>query len=312
MITNIFSRSNPMNFVVVAILLFIAFGLTSLRYYSPDFTLKQSVALFAVLPLLMFSVFFIDFISKKNNLNKNDTYSILFFILFLCLLPDFFSDFQVVLSNLFVLFALRKLLSLQSLIAPKQKIFDASFWIATAAVFQWEALLFLVLVFVSIIIHASNDFKNWIIPFVGVFAVAILIVLYVLMFDYEFFSVFLNKFYIGFNYQNIIGLFDSFSSASFVILLFLFLLFQFSSIGKYLIITQNAIKKMLAFLILAFLIFIISDENKKSLLLYCIAPMSIIAANFINALHKKWIKEAFVLLLFALVVVSFFELFSGL
>src|SRR5690554_4400005 len=226
MITNIFSRSNPMNFVVIAILLFIAFSLTALTYYTPDFTFKQSVVLFAVFPVLLFSVFFIDFISKKNNLNKNDTYSILFFTFFLCSLPDLFIDFQVVLSNLFVLFALRKLLSLQSLIAPKQKIFDASFWIATAAVFQWEALLFLVLVFVSIIIHVSNDFKNWIIPFVGVFAVAILVVLYALMFDYEFISVFLSKFYIGFNYQNIIGLFDSFSSASFVILLFLFLLFQ--------------------------------------------------------------------------------------
>lgn len=307
MITNIFSRSNPMNFAVITILLLVAFGLTILIHYNPGFTLAESIAFFAIYPMLLFSVFFINFISQKNNLNKNDNYSPLFFCLFLCLIPGIFTDSSVVISNIFVLFALRRLLSIQSLITPKQKIFDASFWIAIAAIFQLEAILFLLLVFVAIILHVSNDFKNWIIPFVGVFTVSVLVVLYAFIFDHEVLTTIQNKIQqMSFDFENIFGTFSTFSSGVLMTLMVLLLIFQLSTIGTYLTIIQNSIKKIISLLLLALLVYIISNENNKNLLLYGIAPLSIISANFINSLQKKWMKEAFIVLLLVLSVTAFY------
>lgn len=304
MITNIFSRSNPMNFVVISILLFIAYGLTVLRGYQGDLSFKQTPELLAVFPILLFIAFMVDFISKKNNLNKNNTYSILLFVLFLCLIPDSFTDFKIALSSLFVLFALRKLLALQSLVVPKQKIFDASFWITAAAILQWEAIFFLLLVFVAIIIHVSTDFKNWIIPFVGVFVVVVLFVFYALVFDVGLISEIQSKMQLGFDYQNILSVSTSFSLGAFVIIALSLVLFQLVTIRAYLAIIQNTIKLLLICFLLAFLIFMFSGENKNSLLLYSIAPLSMIGANFISNLNKNWIKEAFVLICFGLAITS--------
>lgn len=293
-----------MNFVVISILLFIAYGLTVLRGYQGDLSFKQTPELLAVFPILLFITFMVDFISKKNNLNKNNTYSILLFVLFLCLIPDSFTDFKIALSSLFVLFALRKLLALQSLVVPKQKIFDASFWITAAAILQWEAIFFLLLVFVAIIIHVSTDFKNWIIPFVGVFVVVVLFVFYALVFDVGLISEIQSKMQLGFDYQNILSVSTSFSLGAFVIIALSLVLFQLVTIRAYLAIIQNTIKLLLICFLLAFLMFMFSGENKNSLLLYSIAPLSMIGANFISTLNKSWIKEAFVLICFGLAITS--------
>jgi hypothetical protein len=76
-------------------------------------------------------------------------------------------------ANFFILLAFRRLISLQSLKASKEKIFDASFWIIVAALFQFWSILYLVLVFISIIFHVSRDYRNWFLPFIA-FAASIL------------------------------------------------------------------------------------------------------------------------------------------
>lgn len=306
MITNIFSRSNPMNFAIIAILFLIPFILTVKNHYPPDFTLSENIAFFSIYPLLMFSSFLIDFMSKKNSLNKSDDYALLFFTLYICLIPDIFKNFPVVISNLFVLFAFRRLLSIQSLIAPKQKIFDASFWITIAAVFHFDALWFLLLVFVSIIIHVSNDIKNWIIPLVGVFTAAVLILLYSFMFDSQLLENLLKDANsINFNLKNISEKLNNFSTVTFIILAMLLLIYQISTIGNYLTYILNSVRKIIIFLFLILLVYIITDKEDGSILLYGAAPMAIASANLMNSLSKKLIKESIIMLLLVLCVMAY-------
>lgn len=308
MITNIFSRSNPMNFAIIAILLLIPFVWIALTHYDSDFSISDRITFFPLYPLLLFVAFLIDFMSKKNALNKGDDYTLLFFLLFLCLIPDVFKNFSVVISNIFLLFAFRRLLSIQSLISPKQKIFDASFWITIAAIFEFEVLWFLILVFVSIIIHVSNDFKNWIIPFVGVFVAGILILLYSFMFDYQVLeNIFKDADNMSFSFENISEKLSYFSSVTFVFLAILLLIYQLSNIGSYLTYILNSVRKVIFLLLLALFVYIISDRNDNSMLLYAVAPMSIISANLINSINKKPIREIIVWLLLVLGVVAFYQ-----
>jgi len=244
--------------------------------------------------------------SKKNSLNKSDDYALLFFTLYICLIPDIFKNFPVVISNLFVLFAFRRLLSIQSLIAPKQKIFDASFWITIAAVFHFDALWFLLLVFVSIIIHVSNDIKNWIIPLVGVFTAAVLILLYSFMFDSQLLENLLKDANsINFNLKNISEKLNNFSTVTFIILAMLLLIYQISTIGNYLTYILNSVRKVIIFLFLTLLVYIITDKEDGSILLYGAAPMAIASANLMNSLSKKLIKESIIMLLLVLCVMAY-------
>src|SRR5690606_40624765 len=90
MISSFFSKARPIHFVVVTLLLLVAFTYTKAVYVKQVidvlFIFKQ-ILLFGVCVL---SIFVFDFISGKNDLTKNNSYKILFFSLFMVLMPQTF------------------------------------------------------------------------------------------------------------------------------------------------------------------------------------------------------------------------------
>lgn len=302
MIAKIFNRANPMNFLVCMLFLFIAFVLAFINKHN--FT--ENIQVFLIFPILVFSVFLTDFIARKNKINKNDNYAVLIFTILLLLLPDSFLNFSVALSNVFILFAFRRLVSLQSLVQTKQKILDASIWISIASVFEFWSILFFVLVFVAILIHVSSDFRNWLIPFVGFLSVTIMVALYAFMIDYSIISQIQNKTALNFNFEYISEMFHSFSLGIFLTIFFFFLVFQILRLGNYLATLQNSIKKVLVFLVIGFFVYLFSDQKNNGLLLYCAAPLSVIGSNFINSIQKEWIKNTFIYALLVLSCISFY------
>jgi hypothetical protein len=67
--------------------------------------------------------------------------------------------------------------------ASKEKIFDASLWIILASLFHFWSILFLILVFISIILLVSRDYTNWVLPFIALLAVGILFAFFTSIFD---------------------------------------------------------------------------------------------------------------------------------
>jgi hypothetical protein len=185
MITSVFKKSTPLNYSLVVILILVFFFLYQIQ--EPSWTASYFLA-FQKIVLLCFvlaSFFLINFVVKKNGLTKDNGYSILFYLLFLLFFPTIFNNPNVIYANFFVLLAFRRLISLQSLKASKEKIFDASFWILVAALFQFWSILFLILVFISIIFHASRDYRNWVLPFIALMAVSVLFFLTSLIFNFD-------------------------------------------------------------------------------------------------------------------------------
>lgn len=302
MIAKIFSRANPMNFLICIAILLLGFILSSVKIYRSDVGTAESIAYFSIFFLLVFTIFLTDFIAKKSNLNKSDNYAIVFFVLFLLLIPETLSDFSVVMSNVFVLLAFRRLVSLQSLILSKQKILDASIWISIACVFEFWSILFFILVFVAILIHVSSDFRNWLIPFVGISAVAILVALYAFIVDFGIIDSIRDKAVLDFNFGNI----NSFSFSAFLVVLVVLLIFQVVHFQNYLATLQNSIKKVIALLIIGLFVYLFSNEKNNGFLLFCIAPLSLIGSNFINSLHKEWLKDTYIYILLILSCISFY------
>jgi len=97
--------------------------------------------------------------------------------------PNILNNTKLLLANFFILLSLRRLVSLQTLKAPKEKIFDAALWIFVASLFHFWCILFIIIVYISIIFHVSRDYRNWLIPFIAFFATAVIFVLYDLVVD---------------------------------------------------------------------------------------------------------------------------------
>ncbi|WP_306351291.1 DUF6427 family protein [Flavobacterium sp. '19STA2R22 D10 B1'] len=297
MITSVFSKSRPINYILVTILLVLAFLLCQLNTSEWIHSFAKVVDKILLLCVLVCSVFVSNFITKKNGLSKDNSYSFLLFFAFLILFPTIFVNTNIIISNFFVLLALRRLISLQSLVTPKEKIFDASFWICMAALFHFWSILFILLVFISIIFHVSRDYRNWIIPFIAFSAVVIIYVLADLVFDKTLIFNLLDKVGVEFNFQYFDNKFQNIAFVFYTVVAVVFLFNQIFTMNSKPINLHASYKKIIFTFIIGVVVFVLSTHKNNSFLVFTFAPMSIMGANLIESFEKYWMKEALIIIL---------------
>ena len=183
MITSLFRKTTPLNYAFVIIMVVIFF----LIYQFHGGTLTNAVPVMAqkagLLAILLASIWIVNFIAKKNGLCKDSSYVILFSFLLLLFFPSVLNDPNLIISNFFILLAFRRIISLQSLKFPKEKIFDASLWIFVAALFHFSSILVIILSFSTILIHAARSYRSWLLPFKALYPWCVLVILFTLHFD---------------------------------------------------------------------------------------------------------------------------------
>jgi hypothetical protein len=295
MITSIFNKSKPINFIIVAAFIVLLFIITN---YNLLFNNLNS-ALGASLKLLitLFLVFLLDFIVSKNSLTQGNSYAIMTFGLLLGMFPQAMKYLDLLLANLFVLFALRRLISLHSKLHIKKKLFDAAFWITIATLFYFWSILFFALVIVALIYYSQNDIKNIIIPFVGVVAVLVLLLVY---------NILVHDVYIrSSNFQRYASLdFTPYNTKESIIkftVLFTSLVWILIYFFRTLPDKNKKLRPSYFIMawasVIAILVAIIAPDKNGSEFLFLFAPFSIIMANYIEVISERWFKEVFVVLL---------------
>ena len=302
MITSIFSKSKPINIILIVVFIGLLFIISN--YSSLFIDLNSVINGFAKLIIAIFSVFILDFIISKNTLTKKNSYAIMTCGLLFALFPEVLKYSDLLVSNLFILFALRRIISLQTRISIKKKLFDAAFWIAFATLFYFWAVLFFAILLVALIYHAQNDIKNIIVPFVGVLTVAILLLSYNIIYYDVFlrdsnFNLNASIDYTAYNSkENIARL-----TAIFVAFIWI-LVYFFKTISD-----KNKKLKPSYFLvawsaIIAVLIAIISPVKNGSEFLFLLAPFSILMANYLELISERWFKEVFITLFIMIPLIS--------
>ena len=309
MITSVFKKSTPLNFSLVVILMLVFF----LMYQFQDVSWMNSGILIlkkaAILSVLLASVLITNFVAKKNGLSKDSTYTIFFYFLFLLFFPSVLDNINLVVSNFFILLALRRLISLQSLKASNEKIFDASLWIFVASLFHFWSILFIILVFISILFHVAREFKNWVLPFIAFFIIGIISILLAMIFNVSIIE-FINKnatanFEINYftnNYQN--GALSIYATVA-----LFFVISMFATLSHRPLLLHTSFKKIIVSFFIAVLIFIVSPNKSNDLLLFTFAPMAIMATSHIEVAQLKLKQE---MVLFVLIACSLFAFFSQL
>lgn len=305
MLASVFNKSRPVNYVILGISLVLFYFLYLFKdtwwaeYY---YLVIQKTGL---LLLLAGSMFLTNFITHKNSLSRANTYTMLLFLLFLILLPTIMVNINIIISNFFLLLALRRLISLQSLISPKEKIFDASFWIFAATVFHFWSILYIVLVFISIIFHVSRDYRNWLIPFIAFFAVSVLYLMAVLMIDKGFFNDLMGEIAISLDFTYFENIYQNIALAIFSSIAMLFMVPYIFAIGTKPLNLQSSHKKVLFSFLIGVGIYILSDDKNNSFLAFTFAPLAIMGTNYLESRDNKWVKEA-ILSIIAIIAIAIF------
>ncbi len=305
MISNFFSQSKPINFVVISVMLFIVFVIT--KYMTLDLEvdallITKQTLLFCV---CLFSVFVFDFLVNKNNLTKNNSYKILLFVLFIAVLPETLLNSKTLIANLFILFALRRIISLRSKKEVKKKLFDASFWITVASLLYFWSVLFFILIFVALVVYVITDLKNWLIPIMGISTVAIIVLSYMIVMNIDIYDFLNNSIGVSFD-------FSSLNSKRIIIgstILFSFgvwsLFYYIKNIKSKTKSLRPSYSLIVIAAIISLVIIVVSPVKDGSEFIFLFAPLAIIMTNYLEVISEKWFKET---LLWVLILTPVFTL----
>ena len=305
MIASLFSKTRPINYAFIFIMLFFCFFLYQIQVPNESFNSNTLFSKIGVLLLVFFSFFLVNFISLKNALTQNDNYAILLYLVFIFLFPSVLNESKIVVSNVFLLLALRRLISLKTLSSSKEKIFDASFWIFLSAIFHFWSILYILLVFISIVFHSGKDYKNWILPFISFFCVWILYIATSLIL-YDNYSINKDVFEVSFNFFDFKNSYENMTLAAFVSISVLFFASQTIDYQNKPLNMQSSYKQIYFAFILSIGIYVFSANKSNDLLLYSFAPLSILGANMFEKMENSIYKEVSLYLLLGIGLFFFF------
>ncbi len=305
MIASVFSKTRPINYLIIGFLILISFFSLIISenkfFFDWSNVLNQTIFLF----LIIASTVLVNFISLKNSLTKDNTYAAFLFFIFMLFFPSIFENKNILISNFLLLLALRRLISLKSMLNTKEKIFDASFWIFLSALFHFWSIFYIILVFISIILDVSRDFKNWLIPFIALFTVTILFFLFNEILDNSLYERLINKTYVGFNFSYFENVYQNLALAIFTSVSLLLFVSFIMGMNKKMLNMQTSYKKILFSFLLGVGIFILSANKNNGYLAFSLAPLAIIGANFLEDLKTNWVKETTLYIFFFLGVFFF-------
>lgn len=301
MLTSFFSKSRPINFILVAfyiLVFYLLFNFSKLFLSAFPVILEET----GVLLLILLSVFLVNFVSGRNELTGRNAFKTVLFGGFICMFPEVLRNNQVIISNLFVLLALRRIISLRSQRETIQKIFDATFWICIASLFYFWSILFLFLVYFGVLVHVGHRFKNWLVPIIAFLALLSLVTCGSLYFNDSFYT-FSNWFQES-NFD-----FTAYREPALLIpVAFLFALMLWSSffymgvIQKASTTSKNSLFMVLLMLLLSLTLAVLAPTKDSSELLFSFAPLAIIVTNYFQATSDKWFREILLLLVVLLPV----------
>ena len=297
MITRFFSTSKPIHLVLVSFFVFGLFLVIRFGYYSEGIDSTQILKELVLYSVTILSIFVLSFFVNKNNLTKQNSFKILFFSLFLACIPETIQHGNIIISNVFILFAIRRIISLRSNLSIKKKLFDAAFWIVLASLFYFWSILFLILVFAALIFYSIGQINNWIIPFTGILTVVLIVVCYYILTENSFGDI--NRYVDGLSFD-----FSNYNKLSLIISITIILSLGLWALFFYIRKLQDKTRAyrpsfilILIALIIGSTIVILAPNKNGSEFIFLFGPLAIIMTNYIESIKETWFAEVFVWLL---------------
>jgi len=300
MISSFFNRAKPIHLVITSSIVLVVFILAKFYALTTPFSLLLLVKQAVLFLICLATIFVFDFLVSRNNLTKKNSYKILLFSLFIALLPATILNSKVLIANLFVLLAIRRIISLRTNKEIKKKLFDASFWISLATLFYFWAIFFYILIIAGLILYRIVDIKNWIIPITGAITVGILWVSFMILVGQNFMEYFNSQIDMSFDFSPLNSKRTIISSTiilSYGIWSLLYMLRYLKAKSKK---SRPSFMIIIFSVIIALLIVAVAPNKNSSELLFLFAPISIIVTNYLETISEKWFKE---ILLYGLAII---------
>ncbi len=307
MISSIFGKTKPFNYVILLTFLFVFYGVVVFLLFSIPYQQDKSFKQIFSLAALLFLIFLINFVVKRNKITETNSYAILFFTLLIVLFPEVLLDNNGILCTFFLLLAIRKLLSIKSLKKIKLKIFDASIWVVVSSLFYDWALLYMLLVFITIYLYQPKNIRNWLVPFIGFFTTAFISLGALTLLNKQDFI--LNHYVFSINITNdfILEWKNSLKLLLYIfgaLCLFIVTFLKLSKSGQGRI---NTMRLIAIFFFIGLIITLLESFNEVTPILLTFFPTSVFLTIYIENIKRSKLKEAVLILT---IIIPFLVLFT--
>lgn len=305
MITSLFRKSTPLNYSIVILGVLFFFFVYQVKHVTGNTSVVHLITKLALLGIIFASLFIVNFVVKKNGMSKDSAYAVLFYLLFMLFFPSVLDNGKLLLANFFILLSMRRIVSLYSLKASKEKIFDASIWVCIAALFHFWSILFLVLIYISVLFHVAKDYRNWFLPMIAFGAVTVIFLATALYFKTDWIAQLYTDSMIDIRLGYFTSHFQNLALAVYATIAAFFTLLLLISMSNRPLILHPTYKKILSMLLIGIAVFALSPNKSNDILIYTFAPLSMIVTTHIETQQAQWKKEVVLALLILSAVVSF-------
>lgn len=258
--------------------------------------------------LILCEAFLLNSIIEKNEIIDTSTYlPALVYIVLMSLQPNMFSLHPIVIANLFMLFALNKLMQTHRKETAYSEAFDTGFFISLAILFYIPSAVFILILWIGLIVIRPFIWREWVIAFIGLCIPCLCLAFY------YFWNNTLESLRYDLQYYGVIASGKSFHALAFsyaeYFQLFVLALSVFFSAGNILRnLNKNTVRSrsnlllMLYFFIFSFVSVFLAPEYSIPYLSFLSIPFSVFFSGYLLFARKEWIAEV----LFSMLIISIF------
>lgn len=306
MIANFFNKTNPINYIILLALLLVlnflyGFSHTTLTWY------QVFGNQFLVFILLSVCLVLLEQLCQKKELTKNNSYAFLLAILFIFFIPGVFSNLPLTASVFLVMLGIRRLMAIQGSKHMQTRLFDASLLILAGALLEFWAILFLILVFYSILTSGDYNHRNWIIPIIAMLTVGVLYVSICEWIGIDWYLWTSNQMSYSFQWNMDLKGYEALGFSVLMALLMLGTGYFLRSLPQKAINKKESYIKLSWAVAIGFVVFLISSQKKGEQLLWMVFPAAILSANYLEKIDDKRFQN-FLLWVIALASFTLFYL----
>ncbi len=233
----------------------------------------------------------LNWMTKKNDLTKKTTHTILLFAFLTVMLPSALTNPLIMLSNLFLILGIRSILLLRYGKRIKANIFDASLWIGLASLAYFWSIGFIIVLYLGILLFEPKNYRNWMIPILSMGAIYILANMFTLVVYDSYFSVLDYVDTISLSYSSLLSRNTIFSIGTILICTLFFFSIYVAKFNRKSTKAKPVLKLIIAQLLVAILIVAIAPEKNTAEMIFIASPLAIIGTSYLEMDQNELIKE---------------------
>lgn len=305
MLTRLFSHSKPIAFAVLSILFVVAFFVENFISSAVEVNAPLVLKKIGVLIVFLLILFLLNFIVKRNKIHQQHSYAVSSFVFLIIAFPDLLRSTEFVLGYFFLLLSFRRVLSLKTNTNIKQKIFDSSLLLSISIWFEPFHWLFLLVIYFGVIMYASQNYRHFIIPSVGLAVGFVLHTSFFLILESDWVP---YRFYLP-EFQGIDAFFVTFKYSVLLGLLLFVLVWIFLQLpgiySRAKLHESESLSLTLFFMLISIVVFVLNALPVSMDAIYIIWPLSILIGNYFQLKStKKWMKESLYIIFISGIVFS--------